>query len=139
MGARQFVFPPFRLDPVDQQLWREEELVALRPKLFAVLRHLLEHPGRLVTREELLAAACGLWIEIVRSASTMRPPPCEACHSSALQSSPSSRLPFRRGGDDGARRASARRRADTTSGAARPRRVGDPDRPRCRNRNLTSV
>ena len=56
MEERQFVFAPFRLDPVSQQLWRGEELVPLRPKLFAVLRRLLEHAGRLVTREELRAA-----------------------------------------------------------------------------------
>jgi len=53
MQDRQFVFAPFRLDPVSQELWRGEQLVALRPKLFAVLRHLLEHAGRLVTREEV--------------------------------------------------------------------------------------
>lgn len=46
-------FAPFRLDPVNAQLWREEELVPLRPKPFAVLRYLVENPGRLVTKEEL--------------------------------------------------------------------------------------
>lgn len=56
MDDRQFAFAAFRLDPVSQQLWRGDELVPLRPKLFAVLHHLLEHAGRLVTREELLRA-----------------------------------------------------------------------------------
>jgi DNA-binding winged helix-turn-helix (wHTH) protein/predicted ATPase len=69
MDERQYVFAQFRLDPVDQQLWREDELVALRPKLFAVLRHLLEHPGRLVTRAELLAA---VWPTTVVSESVLR-------------------------------------------------------------------
>src|SRR5262245_9375837 len=69
MAEREFVFAPFRLDPASQQLWRGEELVALRPKLFAVLRHLLEHAGRLVTREELRAA---VWPSTVVSESVMR-------------------------------------------------------------------
>lgn len=50
MQDLQFVFPPFRLDPASQQLWHGEALVALRPKLFAVLRYLVENSGRLVTR-----------------------------------------------------------------------------------------
>ena len=69
MQDRQFVFAPFRLDPVSQQLWRGEDLVPLRPKLFAVLRRLLEHAGRLVTREELRAA---VWPSTVVSESVLR-------------------------------------------------------------------
>ena len=46
-------FAPFRLDPLNARLWREEELVPLRPKPFAVLRYLVENPGRLVTKEEM--------------------------------------------------------------------------------------
>ncbi len=53
-------FGPFRLDPVDQCLWRGEARIALTPKVFAVLRHLVDHPGRLVTQEELLEA---IWPE----------------------------------------------------------------------------
>ncbi len=54
-------FPPFRLDPVNQCLWRRgdaenEERVLLTPKAFAVLRYLVEHAGRLVTQDELLEA-----------------------------------------------------------------------------------
>src|SRR6266852_4504532 len=55
-------FPPFRLDTVNQCLWRgdgvAEERIVLAPKGFAVLRYLVEHPGRLVTHDELLGA---LW------------------------------------------------------------------------------
>jgi DNA-binding winged helix-turn-helix (wHTH) protein/predicted ATPase len=69
MQERQFVFASFRLDPASQQLWRGEELVALRPKLFAVLHRLLEHAGRLVTREELRAA---VWPKTVISESVLR-------------------------------------------------------------------
>jgi DNA-binding winged helix-turn-helix (wHTH) protein/predicted ATPase len=56
--TEQIVFPPFRLDLVNEQLWREDQLVPLRPKTFAVLRFLVEHAGRLLTKEELLK---GLW------------------------------------------------------------------------------
>src|SRR6266446_6218019 len=55
-------FPPFRLDTVNQCLWRgdgaAEERVLLAPKAFDVLRYLVEHPGRLVRHDELLEA---LW------------------------------------------------------------------------------
>ena len=54
--TEEIVFPPFRLDPVNEQLWRENQLVPLRPKTFAVLRCLVEQAGRLVTKEELLKA-----------------------------------------------------------------------------------
>jgi DNA-binding winged helix-turn-helix (wHTH) protein len=53
-------FPPFRLDTVNQCLWRrsdrgDEERILLPPKAFAVLHYLAEHAGRLVTEDELLA------------------------------------------------------------------------------------
>src|SRR5258705_8213030 len=55
-------FPPFRLDTGNQCLWRgeglAEERILVAPKAFAVLRYLVEHPGRLVTQDELFEA---LW------------------------------------------------------------------------------
>jgi adenylate cyclase len=56
MRSEQFLFPPFRLDIADECLWRGTEQVSLRRKTFAVLRYLMEHANRLVTKEELLAA-----------------------------------------------------------------------------------
>jgi len=58
-GAKEF--DPFRLDTVNQCLWRHvdkgnDERITLTPKAFAVLRHLVEHAGRLVTQDELLEA-----------------------------------------------------------------------------------
>ena len=52
-------FPPFRLDPVNQCLWRRrapgaDERILLPPKAFAVLHYLVAHAGRLVTPDELL-------------------------------------------------------------------------------------
>jgi eukaryotic-like serine/threonine-protein kinase len=49
-------FPPYRLDPVNQCLWRDETRISLMPKPFAVLTYLVEHSGRLVTHEELFSA-----------------------------------------------------------------------------------
>jgi DNA-binding winged helix-turn-helix (wHTH) protein/tetratricopeptide (TPR) repeat protein len=52
-------FAPFRLDPVNQCLWRRadtehEERILLTPKAFSVLTYLVNHAGRLVTHDELL-------------------------------------------------------------------------------------
>lgn len=46
----------FQLDLCNQCLLREAEEVALRPKTFGVLRCLVEHAGKLVTKEQLLDA-----------------------------------------------------------------------------------
>ena len=46
-------FEPFRLDLLDESLWRQDERLSLTPKAFAVLRHLVDHAGRLVTRNNL--------------------------------------------------------------------------------------
>ena len=53
------LFPPFRLDKVDQTVWRQtagapEQPVFLNPKAFALLQYLIENSGRLVSHEELL-------------------------------------------------------------------------------------
>ncbi len=49
-----FVFPPFRLDAANEQLWRDSNLVDLRPKTFEVLLYLVQNAQRLVTKRELL-------------------------------------------------------------------------------------
>ena len=49
-------FEPFRLDEVNQCLWRGDTRLSLTPKPFSVLRYLVDHAGRLVTHEELLNA-----------------------------------------------------------------------------------
>ena len=48
-------FGPFRLglETSPACLWRDEQALALRPRAMAVLRYLVEHPGRLVTKAEL--------------------------------------------------------------------------------------
>lgn len=50
------MFGAYRLDLVDQRLWRGDQAIPLSPKDFAVLLHLLRNAGRLVTKEELLDA-----------------------------------------------------------------------------------
>jgi predicted ATPase/DNA-binding winged helix-turn-helix (wHTH) protein len=56
-------FPPFRLDVINQCLWRIgkmecDERILVTPKAFAVLEYLVEHAGQLVTHDELLE---GVW------------------------------------------------------------------------------
>jgi DNA-binding winged helix-turn-helix (wHTH) protein len=53
-------FGSFKLDTLNQCLWRADEQIALSPRPFSVLRYLVENPGRLVTHNELLDA---LWPE----------------------------------------------------------------------------
>lgn len=53
-------FRSFCLDTSNQCLWRGEERVQIPPKVYDVLRYLVENPGRLVTPDELLEK---LWPE----------------------------------------------------------------------------
>src|SRR5215470_17508430 len=46
-------FDTFRLEPSPGGLWRGDTLLALRPRSLAVLRYLVAHAGRLVTKAEL--------------------------------------------------------------------------------------
>lgn len=50
----QLLFGPFRLDPSERRLWRGKREVALQPRPWAVLHYLVEHPGQVVSKEELL-------------------------------------------------------------------------------------
>ena len=49
-------FLEYSLDAANARLCRGTDVVALRPKALAVLQHLAEHPGELVTKAELLDA-----------------------------------------------------------------------------------
>ncbi|MGA9672361.1 MAG: AAA family ATPase, partial [Terracidiphilus sp.] len=53
-------FGSFKLDTANQCLLHDDVTIALPPKPFAVLRYLVENPGRLITHDELLDA---LWPE----------------------------------------------------------------------------
>jgi DNA-binding winged helix-turn-helix (wHTH) protein/class 3 adenylate cyclase len=57
----ELVFDPFRLDPVNDRLWRDGEEIRLTPKTFSLLRYLAEHADQLVTKEVLLKT---LWPNI---------------------------------------------------------------------------
>src|SRR3989442_14842809 len=45
---------PLRLDVANEWVWQGEQCLQLTPKAFAVLCYLLDHPGRVVTKDELL-------------------------------------------------------------------------------------
>ncbi|HKQ73096.1 MAG TPA: AAA family ATPase [Blastocatellia bacterium] len=53
---QQIVFGSFRLDLINECLWRNEQAIALPPKEFQVLLYLVRNPGRLVTKDELIEA-----------------------------------------------------------------------------------
>ncbi len=65
MGIKkQHLFTPFRLDPINEQLWCGEEAIPLRHKTFEVLRYLVENRAQLVTKTALLDA---LWPQVIVS------------------------------------------------------------------------
>lgn len=49
-------FESFRLDTGNECLWRDGVQIQLPPKPYAILRFLVDHPGRLITHDELLDA-----------------------------------------------------------------------------------
>lgn len=56
MTISRLTFDSFCLDLGNQRLVGPQGVVALRPKAFAVLQYLAQHPGRLVQKAELLQA-----------------------------------------------------------------------------------
>mgnify|MGYP001544913064 CR=1 FL=1 len=52
--ASCWTFHSFRLDKANAMLWRDGQVVPLRPKNFAALCYLVERHGQLVTKNELL-------------------------------------------------------------------------------------
>ncbi|MGH8071260.1 MAG: AAA family ATPase [Candidatus Entotheonellia bacterium] len=62
MEAHEVQCGSFRVDLRNECVWHGAVALHLRPKTFAVLRYLVTHPGRLVTKEELLEA---VWPETV--------------------------------------------------------------------------
>src|ERR671931_585913 len=55
---------PVWLDLANERLWCGDQARILRPKTFALLRYLVEHPGQLLTKAALLEA---LWPETMVS------------------------------------------------------------------------
>jgi DNA-binding winged helix-turn-helix (wHTH) protein len=49
----QITFGPFRLEVTQGRLWRDDQVLPLRPRSLAMLRYLVAHPGRLVTKAEV--------------------------------------------------------------------------------------
>ena len=69
VGADPLIFGPFRLEQHTNTLWQDDQPVLLRPRPLAVLRYLAQHPGRLVTTEELLQA---VWAGTIVSKTTLQ-------------------------------------------------------------------
>jgi DNA-binding winged helix-turn-helix (wHTH) protein/predicted ATPase len=60
--------PAVRIEAENEWAWCGERRLRLTPKVFAVLRHLVEHPDRLITKEELYSA---VWGETIVSEATL--------------------------------------------------------------------
>jgi len=56
MPANPVTFGQFRLDAANECLWQGTQAIPVRPKPFAVLTHLVDHHGQLVTKQQLLDA-----------------------------------------------------------------------------------
>ena len=61
---RALRFGPYRLDTVNERVWRGRRAIQLTGKAFAVLRYLVEHAGQLVSKEELFRS---VWPEVIVS------------------------------------------------------------------------
>src|SRR5436305_10295939 len=53
-AAQNIKFGHFRLDLTNECLWQGTRAISLRPKAFAVLKLLVERPGLLVTKQQVL-------------------------------------------------------------------------------------
>ena len=53
---KRISFDRFSLDLVNECLWRGPEALKIRPKAFSLLNYLIQRPGQLVTKDELLNA-----------------------------------------------------------------------------------
>src|SRR5258705_9439874 len=51
--------PAVRIEPETERAWCGDRMLDLTPKAFAVLRHFVEHPTHLLTKDALLAAVWG--------------------------------------------------------------------------------
>jgi pimeloyl-ACP methyl ester carboxylesterase len=70
---RILTFGEFRLDPMSGHVYRGPDVVALAPKAFTLLRFLVEQAGRLVSKQELLAAVWpGVFVNDAVLKSTIR-------------------------------------------------------------------
>lgn len=54
----RYTFAAFRLDDATQLLWENEKCIKLPPKTYQLLLYFLQHPGRLISHDELLN---GVW------------------------------------------------------------------------------
>src|SRR6266508_2411435 len=58
-----YEFGPFRLDPVERQLWRDGEEIRLAAKSFDVLFHFVRNPrGRMISKDEFMST---IWPDVV--------------------------------------------------------------------------
>jgi DNA-binding winged helix-turn-helix (wHTH) protein len=62
------IFGSYRLDVGTGQLWRGKQEVRMTPKAFTALRYFVNHPGQLVTKDDLFAA---VWPQTIVTEATL--------------------------------------------------------------------
>jgi DNA-binding winged helix-turn-helix (wHTH) protein len=67
-SVRRAAVPELRIDPENEWAWCGQQRLQLTPRVFAVLRHLVEHHDQLVTKESLLAS---VWRDTIVSDSAL--------------------------------------------------------------------
>src|SRR5262249_45666761 len=63
-GGLSAGLPPVRIDAENESAWCGERRLPLTPRVFAVLRYLVQHPRRLITKDDLLAT---VWRDVIVS------------------------------------------------------------------------
>lgn len=66
--AEYYIFGPYHLDPEAGDLRRGDEKLEIRPKCFDLLLYLIDHRGKLIAKETLLAE---VWEDVVVSESAL--------------------------------------------------------------------
>jgi DNA-binding winged helix-turn-helix (wHTH) protein len=58
----EYLFGPFRVDPVHRMLWRGDDVIAIPPKPLALLLLLIEHRGKVLSKDQIIEM---LWSDAV--------------------------------------------------------------------------
>jgi predicted ATPase/DNA-binding winged helix-turn-helix (wHTH) protein len=62
-------FPPFQVDMTNERIWKHGEQLHLRRKPFAILKHFVQNPHRLLSHSEIVEA---VWGKVALSESVLR-------------------------------------------------------------------
>lgn len=66
LSEKELVFSDVRMDLASHKVWRADKEIHLSPTEFSLLQYLMEHPGRVFSREQLLDSVWGhdIYVEL---------------------------------------------------------------------------